>query len=83
MKRIRCEADHLSGRCKNVFRSRFPHTLCRSCFKAIHYDPRLIRSRKRTDNKYRRTKSRKNFTTKSVPKVIANRNNRKNQNAIS
>lgn len=80
MTRIRCEADHKNGRCKNVFRSRFKHLLCRSCFKAIHDSPRLIRSRERSDNKYRRTRNRRSVSIKSVPKVIQNRNRNKNAN---
>lgn len=66
---------------RKPFRSRIIHQLCRECHRRIKQKARPIKSREINRGSYRRTRSRKNFTTKSVPKVIANRNNRKNQNA--
>ena len=83
MKRTRCEGVIDYNRCKKSFRSRVPHSLCRECFRRTYGSKRPIESRELSENKYRRTRNRRTTSTKSVPKVIVNRNNRKNQNAIS
>lgn len=76
-----CSAVIDYKRCKNHYRSRIKHDLCRSCHRRIKQSAREIESRAVIHGANRRTKSRRGNSSKPiVAEVIQNRNNR-NKNA--
>lgn len=81
MIRIRCTRKTANGQCKNQFRTRKNHDLCRSCHREIYHESRPIESRFVVTHGYRRTRSRRGITSRTVPKVIQNRNKQRGNNA--
>lgn len=71
----RCNSETTKGQCKNTFRSRRLHSLCRSCYRTTYGRSRPIESRELSENKNRRTRNRRGFIAKS--KSIVNKSNSK------